>query len=289
MGRPRIGFVTAEHCPELTSDDRLAAEALEARGASVTAVVWSRQPRPPVDALVVRSAWDYHQRAGEFAQWLADLEREDVKVWNPVPVLRWNMDKRYLRDLEQAGIPAAATEWVEPDSPPLAELLQSCDWDDVVVKPAISASGWRTFRSNRARAGADEAAFREALTGGLVLVQPFVPQIAHEGEWSLIYLGGRFSHAALKQPSPGGFLVQPQHGGSIEPAIPTATMVQAAERARAAAPGSTLYARVDGARQGRHLILMELELLEPQLFFEFRPQAAQEFAEVLLKSLSAGG
>lgn len=280
----QIGFVTAEQCADLTPDDRIAADALAARGVRVVPVVWSRSPRPPVDALVVRATWDYHTRPAEFTAWLAELERSGMPVHNPVPVLRWNMDKHYLRELEQEGVAVAATAWVEDESIPLEELLEQRGWDDVVVKPAVSCNGWRTFRSHRARAREDEAAFQLARSAGAVMVQPFVPMIAREGEWSLIYIRGRYSHAALKQPRDGGFMVQPEHGGRSEAAIPMSCMLQDAERILAAAPGPTLYARVDGVRQGRHLILMELELLEPHLFFELRPQAAAEFADALLGS-----
>lgn len=282
MAPRQIGFVTAEHCPEITPDDRIAAAALEARGARVVPVVWSRTPRPPVDLLVVRSAWDYHKRWREFEAWLSELETTGLPVYNAVPVLRWNMDKRYLRVLELAGVPVAATAWLESEAPPLAQVLEERGWDDVVVKPAVSASGWRTFRSNRSRAREDEAAYRLALSDGTVMVQPFVPQVEREGEWSLVYIGGRYTHAALKQPAGGGFLVQPEHGGTAEAAIPTSFMLRDAERALAAAPGPALYARVDGVREGRRFVLLELELLEPHLFFEFRPQAAVEFAEAVL-------
>lgn len=282
MAVRQIGFVTAEHCADLSPDDLIAADALSARGVRVVPVVWSRSPRPPVDALVVRSAWDYHRRPSEFRAWLAELERSGMPVHNPVPVLRWNMDKHYLRELEQKGVAVAATAWVEDKSIRLEELLEERGWDDVVVKPAVSCNGWQTFRSNRTRARDDEAAFQLALSAGTVMVQPFVPMIAREGEWSLIYIHGRYSHAVLKQPRDGGFMVQPDHGGRSEAAIPISCMLQDAERILAAAPGPTLYARVDGVRNGRRFVLMELELLEPTLFFALRPEAADEFADALL-------
>jgi glutathione synthase/RimK-type ligase-like ATP-grasp enzyme len=194
------------------------------------------------------------------------------------------MDKRYLRELEQQGIAVARTAWVGQEPVRLEELLEERGWDDVVVKPAVSCNGWRTFRSNRARAREDEAAFQLARAAGTVMVQPFVPMIAGEGEWSLIYVRGRYSHAALKRPADGGFMVQPELGGTSQAAIPMSCMLQDAERILTAAPGPTLYARVDGVREGRRFILMELELLEPHLFFGLRPQAAEELADALLSS-----
>jgi glutathione synthase/RimK-type ligase-like ATP-grasp enzyme len=285
----RVGFATAEPWTDITPSDRIAAAALEARGVEVVPVVWSRSPRPTVDALVVRATWDYYRRPAEFSAWLAELEQSGVPVYNPVPVLRWSMDKRYLRELEQKGICVAATAWgEEDDSVKLTDLLEERGWDDVVVKPTVSASGWRTFRSNPSRAHEDEAAFELTRSTGSFMIQPFIPMIAAEGEWSLIYIAGRYSHAVLKKPAGGGFMVQPEHGGRSEAAIPTSYMLQAAERILAAAPGPTLYARVDGVRDGRNFVLTELELLEPHLFFELRPQAAAEFAEALQDSGSTG-
>jgi glutathione synthase/RimK-type ligase-like ATP-grasp enzyme len=282
MKRSRIGFATSERWANLTTDDRLAVQALEARDAQVIPVVWDRAGVPDVDVLVIRSIWDYHQRPRELLDWLATLVQAGLPVWNPTPVLCWNLNKRYLRQLERAGISVVETAWIETDPPSLAQLLEQHRWDDVVVKPAVSASAWRTFRSHRGRAVQDEPAYREALEGGLVMVQPFAPQIVDEGEWSLVYLGGRFSHALLKRPRPGGFLVQAENGGTAEPATPTAGMRRDAERALGAAPGPVLYARVDGIRDGDRLVLMELELLEPALFFELGPDSAPRFANALL-------
>lgn len=282
----RIGFATAAHCPRLTADDQRAAAVLEARGLEVCPVVWSGEDEPAVDSLVIRSTWDYHQRPDEFRRWLDRVEAKQLPVWNPASVLRWNLDKRYLRELEQAGVRTVPTVWLDRESPPLRELLESHGWDDVVVKPAISASGWRTFRSTRDRAVDDEPAFRQLVTDCPAMLQPFIPQVAVEGEWSLMFFGGKFSHAVLKQPAPGGFLVQTEHGGRVEAAIPTSTMVQEAEEAVARAPGAVIYGRVDGVREGCRLRLMELELLEPVLFFEYCPLSPHRFADALMDALT---
>lgn len=280
----RIGFATAPEWAELTDDDRLAVTALEARGASVVPVIWSDPDVPDIDVLVVRSTWGYQHRVLEFAGWLARLDQLGVPVWNPPALLGWNLNKIYLRDLEAAGVLVTPTEWVGGKAPHLLGLLEDKGWDAAVVKPVISASGHRTFRTTRATAKADGDKYHEALSLGAAMVQPFLKEIVSEGEWSLVFIGGVFSHAVLKRPAADGFLVQPEHGGTSVPADPPPRLVDDAALALGSAPGRSLYARVDGVRRGDRLVLLELELLEPDLFFRMAPGSAERFAEALLES-----
>lgn len=280
----RIGFATSAEWLALTDDDRVAAAALDARGASVVPVIWTDRGPPPVDLLVVRSTWGYQHRIGEFARWLQGLDALGIPVWNPPALLRWNLNKTYLRDLEAAGVAVAPTEWVGGKAPHLAGLLQDRGWESAVVKPVISASGHRTFRTSRATADDDRDKYHEALSTSPVMVQPFLDEIVTEGEWSLVFLGGVYSHAVLKRPAPDGFLVQVEHGGTSARAYPPPRMVDDAAFALGSAPGPALYARVDGVRRGDRLVLLELELLEPDLFFRYSPDSANRFADAILES-----
>jgi len=277
-----VGFATSDQWSNLTADDRLAAAALEARGVTVVPVVWT-DPAPPVlDLLVVRSVWGYQLRVPEFARWLVSLDSLGIPVWNPPELLRWNLNKIYLRDLVAAGVTVTPTEWVGGKAPHLANLLEEKGWDEAIVKPVISASGFRTFRTSRRTAAVDGDSYHEVLATGPAMVQPFLEEIRTEGEWSLVFIGGLYSHAVLKRPAPGGFLVQDEFGGSSTPADPPPRLVDDAALALAAAPGASLYARVDGVRRGDRLVLLELELLEPDLFFRTARDSADRFAEALL-------
>jgi len=278
----RIGFATSAPWAGLTDDDQLAAAALVSRGATVVPVVWDDDAKPEIDLLVVRSTWGYQLRVLQFAHWLHGLDELNIPVWNPPSVLRWNLNKIYLRDLEAAGVAIAPTEWIGGKVPHLANLLEEKGWDAAVVKPVISASGYRTFRTTRATAHADGDKYHETLSLGTAMVQPFLPEIETEGEWSLVFIAGVFSHAVLKRPPAGGFLVQSEFGGSSTPATPPPRLVDDAALALGSAPGRALYARVDGVRRGDRLILLELELLEPDLFFRMAPGSDQRFAEALL-------
>jgi glutathione synthase/RimK-type ligase-like ATP-grasp enzyme len=275
--------VTWRGLPALSGDDRLAVEALAARGCDVIPAVWDD---PAVDwasfeAAIVRSTWDYHHRPAEFLGWISRMEALEIQLWNPAPLLRWNHDKRYLTELATRGVPAVPTLTVaRGDRRTLRDTLAATDWDEVVVKPAVSASAHETWRTSRARAELDAGRFAALTRTGDVLVQPYLPEV-ERGEWSLCFFGGRYSHAVLKRPRAGDFRVQSELGGEVLNATPAAALVESAAAILALLPQPWLYARVDACEVGGALMLMELELIEPTLFFRADPAAPARFAEAL--------
>jgi glutathione synthase/RimK-type ligase-like ATP-grasp enzyme len=284
-GRARgsVALVTCAAYPDLSDDDRLLLPALAAAGFDPVARRWDEPDEPWTRhaAVVVRSCWDYHHRAPEFHAWLDRLEAERVRVFNPVPILRWNADKRYLRDLSDAGIAVVPTAWVEErEGGSLAALAGARGWRHVVVKPSVSATAFETWRAGPVVTDDDERRFRRLTGERPVLVQPYLEEI-ERGEMSLMFLGGRYSHAVLKRPRPGDFRVQMDFGGTVEPIRPDRLVVEAATRVLDAAPGPTLYARVDVCLVGERVQVMELELLEPALFFAHDRAAPARFAEAL--------
>ncbi|HKU59652.1 MAG TPA: hypothetical protein VJQ44_00450 [Gemmatimonadales bacterium] len=284
--RGTVALVTCAAHPELSSDDRLLLPALTAAGFEPLPRLWDDQAEPWARhaAVVVRSCWDYHHRPREFHAWLDRLAAEGARVFNPVPLLRWNADKRYLRDLAEAGIAVIPTAWVETcDEASLADLAGARGWRQVVVKPSVSATAFETWRAGPDVTGEDEQRFRRLTGERPALVQPYLPDI-ERGELSLVFLGGQYSHAVLKRPRPGDFRVQTDFGGTVEPIRPEEHVVAAATRILAAAPAPTLYARVDLCLVDGRAQLMELELLEPALFFAHEPRAAARFAEALTRA-----
>lgn len=291
---PEIALVTYLESPDLTPDDQLLADALRQRGATPSAVPWdSDVDWSTFDLVVLRSPWDYFLRAAEFAAWIDRLEAQGVPLVNPYPVVRWNGDKRYLIELEQAGIEIVPTILVERDAdqPSLAGLLAERDWDEAVVKPVVSAGGHGTWRASLPTAAEDEARFQalRASATGDVFVQPFMPEVVSAGEWSLLFVDGVYSHAAIKRPQAGNFLVQHVHGGTYAPATAHPQVIADAQRVlEVAAACATVrveelaYARVDGVVQSRdgveRLVLMELECMEPSLFLLQAADAADRFA-----------
>ncbi len=285
----RIALATYATLPSLNDDDRLLIAALTERGVTARPAVWdSPDVRwEELQGVLVRSCWDYHRRLPEFLAWIARLEGSGVALWNAAAVLRWNSHKAYLRDLAGRGVPIVPTCWLgRGDGTDLAALLGREGWRDAVVKPAVSASATGTWRTSPATAAADQPRLDGLLHAGDVMVQPFIPEVADPGEWSLVFLGGRFSHAVLKRPAGGDYRVQWEFGGSALAAAPPDQLIADAERVLAAAPGDPVYARVDGVARDGRLLLMELELIEPHLFLGWDPRAAARLAAALGAALS---
>lgn len=276
-----IAFATYRKAPELSEEDQAVAAQLALRHISVQAAVWN-DPAVQWDhfaAVIIRTSWDYHQRPAEFRQWLDRLARGGVPLWNPGALVRWNMDKTYLRELAQRGVLVVPTVWLAQGSAvQLSAVLAEQGWQQAVVKPAISASAFGTFRTSMAQADADQPQFAALLARSGMLVQAFQHQIRTNGEWSLMFLGGDFSHAVLKQAGANDFRVQRAFGGSVRNAVPSSALVAQAAAVVAKIHTPWLYARVDGIEVDGELRLMELELIEPWLFLQHDAQAAVRFA-----------
>jgi glutathione synthase/RimK-type ligase-like ATP-grasp enzyme len=233
-------------------------------------------------AVVVRSTWDYHLRPSEFLGWVSRLESHRTTLFNPPATLRWNHDKRYLRELEEAGVHIVPTAWILPGDPrTLRTVLADRGWARAVVKPAISASAYETFVVNGDTVDAEEVAWRRVLARGTVLVQPFLGEVAEDGEWSLCFFAGGFSHAVRKRPREGEFRSQAEFGGELVVAHPPEAAVDAAYALLETAGQEWLYARVDGVLIRDEFALMELEFIEPMLFLELVSDAPTRFAQAI--------
>jgi glutathione synthase/RimK-type ligase-like ATP-grasp enzyme len=257
------------------------AAALTDSGAEVTPIVWSEPfDSAQFDLVLPLVAWGYHKH---FERWMAVLDRlasEDARVQNPVPLLRWNSDKRYLAELYERGVPVVPTEVAEAlDEGSLSAIRTHFGCTDLVVKPPVSASAYLTFRI-----GAD-APIPQPVRGRAMMVQPWLESITSTGEWSLLFFDGRLSHALSKVPLAGDFRVQPEHGGIIERCDPPAGTEKVALAALSAAPAPALYARVDLVMGNcGSLQVMELELIEPALWLNEAPQAARRFADAVISA-----
>lgn len=282
----RIAFVTSRDYAELSDDDRLALAPLAERGMRAEPAVWTDAAVrwEEFDLIVCRSPWDYHLAPERFLAWLGAIEARALPLFNPAAVIRWNFEKTYLRQLDAAGVPVVPTAWIgRGDAVRLSEVLARRGWERAVVKPTLSASAHETWIVG-GRAGAeDEERFRRILGSSGAMVQPFMDEIGSGGEWSLIFIEGRFSHAVVKRPRQGDFRVQSEHGGTAEAAVAPPWLVGQAERAVDAAPRPLLYARVDGVVRGGEFLLMELELFEPALYLGDDPAAPGRFADAVAR------
>jgi hypothetical protein len=281
----RIALVTYRQLPDLDPDDRPLAAVLAARGHEATPAVWDD---PAIrwdgfDIAMLRSPWDYYHRRDEFLLW-AERVAAVTRLWNPLDLIRWNSHKRYLVELRERGAAVIPTEIVTAGSRlDLRARMSTNGWTRAVVKPAVSADAFGTILVAADGIDAAQAHADQLLAGRDIMIQPYFASVEEPGERCLIHIDGRFSHAVRKR----SHFLGGRHVG------PEGVAVEAADDERAAAAlvlrlaGATgtanpLYARVDLARDdaGRPC-LMELELVEPTLFFGSAPGAAERMADAL--------
>ncbi|MDL5157217.1 ATP-grasp domain-containing protein [Actinomycetospora termitidis] len=277
MGVSVIVASTRVLSERIEAENRPLLAALHERGADARAEPWDA-PEDAVgwadaDLVAVRTTWDYTERRDEFLAWARRVAGATV-LCNPLEVLEWNSHKRYLVELADAGVPVVPTRLVPAGSTP-----EPLGPSRVVVKPAVSAGGRGTHRGLGPEL--DEV-LADLVVGGDALVQPAVESIATEGEVSLIRLGDRWSHAVRKFPAAGGFLVHERHGGRLEDHEPTTRELAVADAALACSPAPVHAARVDLVRIDGEPVVMELELIEPELFLRRSPEAAGLLADALL-------
>ncbi|MCB2200320.1 hypothetical protein KQI63_13000 [bacterium] len=286
----RVALVTSQELATLLPDERLLVTALEERGIEANAEVWND---PDADWLkynliLVRTPWDYSDHAEEFLAWLDRLEATQAPLLNPPATLRWNLNKRYLLELRNKGANLLTTMVVQSGDPwTLEHHLRSLLLDEAVIKPLVSASARGTWRLHVDFARVQQEKWTEALAKQEMMVQEYAPEIEREGEWSLIYFNGEYSHAVVKKPKAGDFRVQERHGGSLELGHPTPALIDQGKALLEMLDEVPLYARVDGIVRYNQLFLMELELLEPQLFFSMVPESADRFAELVEQRLDS--
>ena len=226
------------------------------------------------DAVVVRSCWDYHLRLPEFLLWIEGLEQAGVRLINAPELIRWNCSKTYLREFAARGVQIAATVWVgDGESVDLERVCDEHGWLEAVVKPLVSASAYGTGRR------------RTGVVRGPAMVQEFLSGIETEGEWSLFYFGGVFSHAVRKRPASGDFRVQMEYGGTAETGVPAGGVLEFAERALGLLPVPAVLARVDVIADDGACVLMEMEVIEPELFLDLAPGAVERAAKAVLTAI----
>ena len=304
-GLRRVALVTAREALDLDPDMPLMTSALRAVGAAVETPCWDD---PGVDwsrygMALLRSTWDYVDRIDEFLAW-CDHCASRTRLLNRPDVVRWNTDKHYLLDLAREGVPVVPTRFVETGDDASAALDaflaggasfltagESCEFAEFVVKPAIGAGSRDAARYRRDEAGQARAHLERLLAAGRsTMLQPYLERVDQHGETAVLYLGGRFSHAARKGPllRPGAALVE----GLFAPEDIRARAADPAELEVAAAAYAAvpfdppIYARIDLLRDARGApAVLELELTEPSLFLAQAPGAAESFAEHLVHSL----
>lgn len=290
LPQPRLAFLTLDNRAEYVIDDDLAIAVLAARGIVVDEVPWraERVDWRAYDGVIVRTTWDYQHDVTAFFAALERVVASGVPMANPLALIRWNARKTYLRDLADRGVRIVPTVWGEGlCASELLALPAHLGVDECVVKPTVGANAGDTFR---VAAGMDPArvdAIAALYTAREWMAQPFLAAILEEGEYSLFYFGGRYSHAVRKRPAPGDFRVQEEHGGHIAGVAPELSLIAVAERVMDALGAPPLQARVDLVRcEDGSFALMELEVIEPSLYFRTHPDAPAHFADAVERWLA---
>ncbi|MEN8202268.1 MAG: hypothetical protein ABFS28_06710 [Bacteroidota bacterium] len=269
-------------------EDQLLRSALEKRGLRVHRTNWDNERMDWSDTryMLFRSTWDYFIRFTEFDAWLSRVNRETLMI-NPYQLIRWNLDKHYLADLSNQGIHIPPTRFLRKgDLLSLKEIVDESGWKEIILKPVVSGGSRHTYRFHRREVHLHESIYRSLLSEESLIVQEFQEQILTRGEVAFMLFDGKFTHAVLKKAKKGDFRVQDDFGGTVHSYDPTPEEISWAERVVSLCDPRPVYARVDAIWDNKsEPALAELELIEPELWFRYYPQAAEDLADAVMNYL----
>lgn len=288
-----------KHCAILTMDnlddyechDDLLNKPLAENGWQTTLVSWrsAKVNWQLFDAVIIRSPWDYQDNAPAFLSVLKEINQANVPLENSLATVAWNIDKIYLADLSKQGVNIVPTLWQDVFfGKKLADYFEYFDTDQIIIKPRISANADNTFWLKKETCLNDCEQLERALHNKNLMVQPFVESVITEGEFSVFYFDGQYSHAILKTPKDNDFRVQEEHGGHIQAICPEDELLAQAQTTlttiKNAIGEMPLYARLDFVRvdkntKDQEFALMEAELIEPSLYFNMDSDSPKRFAD----------
>lgn len=282
MTAKKCAYLTMRDPGEFVMDYELSYDAMAAHGWDVETVAWrdSGIDWNAFDAVYLCTAWDYPLHFDEFMTVLQDIECSSAMLVNELSLVNWNTRKTYLRDLQASGADVVPSLWAtDLDVADIPSWFATHETDTVVIKPEVGANAQDTFVLHDPVDQDTQALLRTAFTNRAFFVQPFIPGIRSEGEFSLFYFSGEYSHAILKTPAKGDYRSQEEYGSQIQSVQPEAELLAAGERIVALLEPQPVYVRVDLIRgpDGKFL-LMELELIEPSLYLRTDEAAAARFA-----------
>jgi glutathione synthase/RimK-type ligase-like ATP-grasp enzyme len=273
----------------LTQDEEaVLLDFLTAKGLDIEKVIWND---PGIDwtiypAAILKSPWDYHEKLDEFNLWLDRLEKLNVQLMNPYHIIRWNSDKHYLQEVADAGFPVIRSRFLEKgDKTGLSVYFEELGNKKLIIKPCVSAGAKDTMILTPENVQDIQDSLLSDAQYDALIIQPFMDEVL-DGEISLIFLGGQFSHSVIKVPRSGEFRVQHFFGGTIRPYAPAENILKTAVEFVDRFAKDCLYARVDGILVNGEFQLMELELIEPYLFLDTHPEGYNNYYRALQQQLS---
>jgi glutathione synthase/RimK-type ligase-like ATP-grasp enzyme len=280
-----LALLTCEKLPQLTPQDHPLIAALAKHNITAIAVVWDD---PSInwsdfDYLVFRNTWDYFEKETEFNHWLDAIERLGIKTLNPIAVIKKNKHKFYLREMEQQGIKILPTVFIDKTSNLNVKKLMPTHWEKAVIKPAFSAGSYLTEVFDADDTEKINIQYKDTAAEKELLVQQFMPEIQTVGETSFIFFNKKFSHAVNKKPIPGDFRIQVQFGGIYRLINPDTALLAKAQKIVDSFKAKLLYARVDGIVIDNKLHLMEVECIEPDLYFNLSEGSLDRFVNAIVE------
>ena len=269
-------------------EQELLKSAFEAQGLKVDITYWDNPTYEwqETKSVLFRTIWDYFERFNEFWEWLEQVKTK-TRLINSYELIKWNIDKHYLKDMSSWGIETVPTYFADKGcNMKLHEIAKRNQWKDLVIKPAISASAFKTYKILANEIQVNEKLFNSLVQERNMLVQPYFETITQLGEASLMVFDGKFTHAILKKAQPGDFRVQDDFGGTVHNYIPTKAEINFAEKVFETCKTKPVYGRVDIVWDNdKNFYLSELEIIEPELWIRNYPKCAERIAEAVDKIL----
>jgi glutathione synthase/RimK-type ligase-like ATP-grasp enzyme len=288
----KIAFISCsdyrEHSVGYYDEEAHLLDFLANKGLNIERRVWND---PTVDwqqygLAILKSPWDYHEQIAEFHNWLDTLQTLNVQLLNPIETVRWNSDKSYLKEIANAGFKVIPSMFLDKGSKPdLSLLFEQLLAEKIVIKPCISAGAKNVLTLTCNTVNEQQAMIYDLLLAEDYLAQPFMHEIL-EGEWSMLFFNGAYSHCILKVPRSGDFRVQQYHGGQLKAVKPEQAHIDSAAGYVKHFAKDTLYARVDGVICNQQFHLMELELIEPYLYLDTDADAYERYYKALVKLMT---
>ena len=280
--------IVTPYIQNILLEQELLKSAFEAQGLKVDITYWDNPTYEwqETKSVLFRTIWDYFERFDEFWEWLEQVKTK-TRLINSYELIKWNIDKHYLKDLSSWGIETVPTYFADKGcNMKLHEIAKRNQWKDLVIKPAISASAFKTYKILANEIQANEKLFNSLVQERNMLVQPYFETITQLGEASLMVFDGKFTHAILKKAQPGDFRVQDDFGGTVHNYIPTKAEINFAEKVFETCKTKPVYGRVDIVWDNdKNFYLSELEILEPELWIRNYPKCAERIAEAVDKIL----
>ncbi len=274
--------VTCGELACLLDYDRELCKELARFGIDTEPVRWDNEEQDwgKYDFLLMRTAWGYYKQYGKFLEFLSKIKKSGIKIFNSADIMLVNSHKFYLKELKSAGVNIVPTHFIKRRTlMSISKIVKIGKWQKYIIKPAVSAGSFNAVLFDADDPAGDEV-FEGMIKENDLLVQKFLPEIS-EGEYSTIYFSGDFRYTVRKTPKPGEYRVQKDYGGNYERVIPPQAVISECEKIVEILDAAYLYARIDGVLAGGRFWIMEVEMIEPDLYMDIVPEAVPQFAKLI--------